>query len=1129
MNYGGASGSNPPWARQSGSSSNYSAFNTGSTYQTQQHVNQSGLALPTSISSGSGSGYSSSRSTSQAAGQVKQRVFAGTITKISDNFGFVDDDVFFQTSVCKGGVPKMSDKVLVEATYNANMPFKWNATRIQLVPNQTSLVSAQPQQQAFHQAAAQQLNVIQQAQLSASGIAPLLNQGMNMQLHHMSGQQSHGRGGYNSSTSTGMGKHHSRPDNQSAGNRTSRFDQRDRRDERRDRQRSPRRRSRSPPPRRRSRSPKARSRSRSPRRKQRTAPRYSITISPLSFDTESCSVLAVKNRYSNMYIPSDFFNLSLDWVKAFPLHRTFPLGNSTRFHICPKDVTPLKPFPETVDPSDADYAYSAKVMLLTQPSMEEIYKQCCSLSEETRDGDFTHPTRVLQFLVGMRSKNEPLAIGGPWSPSLDGENPASNPQVLVNTAIRTTRNLTGIDLSACTQWYKFVDISYLRPEETYKGKVIPEHTEHVVIFLPDIWSVVPTMMDYLSLQDRYKHSLLVKLGEEEEEAKQLEETPLNLPVDPPVSQATIGNSAAETSQSQESINEDGEANVQSDGGDAEAVEKPEPTHWSKLDPKTMKVLELRTELEARNVSCKGLKTQLQAKLSKLLKVEMEAEEEKEEMDTEKSLPDAADPEETPLEEEDEAKQIELTPEEKEQKARELERLRVHLEKLYVFPEEPVVMVHPNRSAKNGKFDCSVMSLSVLLDYRPEDNKEHSFEVSLFAESFNEMLSRDFGFCVYKKISSVASKPEEKAVDETGTDKGDDSKASGDKDKAGEEKESKEDKVEGGKRQREQSVELESKRRKKDDDDDDKASLSSSVTGRSDRASSIVAKKKEPEKRPQVTVDKAALLAFVYYDTTRAGYIMDKDLEDMIYTLGLQVSRAQVRALLQKVCTPKDNMNYRTLTDRPEPQPGDPEEMPEKELDIVQLAEGNRRRIGEAAVQERNDESNVVVYQGAVLELDKVLAKMDRSELSRLEVEKDMRIVQEEREALKVKLGRSEERVKKLTTDLKRTSDKLSSTKFERNKREDEVSNLRDVLSTTSRELHRALKLVDGSLVSEVKESKPIDKYTPSVEALSASVGPNNLSAESDDKQGAPLNDSIEMGATVKEEAQEAKTESQTNE
>ena len=45
-----------------------------------------------------------------------------------------------------------------------------------------------------------------------------------------------------------------------------------------------------------------------------------------------------------------------------------------------------------------------------------------------------------------------MAVGGPWSPSLDGINPTDDPRVLINTAIRTTRALTGIDLSACTQW-----------------------------------------------------------------------------------------------------------------------------------------------------------------------------------------------------------------------------------------------------------------------------------------------------------------------------------------------------------------------------------------------------------------------------------------------------------------------------------------------------------------------------------------------------------------------------------------------------------------------------------------------------------------------------------------------------
>ena len=66
-----------------------------------------------------------------------QRVFTGTVTKLHDSFGFVDDEVFFQTSVCKGQVPKVQDRVLVEASYNPNMPFKWNATRVQVLPNQS--------------------------------------------------------------------------------------------------------------------------------------------------------------------------------------------------------------------------------------------------------------------------------------------------------------------------------------------------------------------------------------------------------------------------------------------------------------------------------------------------------------------------------------------------------------------------------------------------------------------------------------------------------------------------------------------------------------------------------------------------------------------------------------------------------------------------------------------------------------------------------------------------------------------------------------------------------------------------------------------------------------------------------
>jgi len=67
----------------------------------------------------------------------------------------------------------------------------------------------------------------------------------------------------------------------------------------------------------------------------------------------------------------------------------------------------------------------------------------------------------------------------------------------------------------------------------------------------------------------------------------------------------------------------------------------------------------------------------------------------------------------------------------EEKRKEDEKKRATLERRYTVPDKRCILVYPNAQAKGGKFDCSVMSLSVLLDYRPEDNKEHSFEVSDF--------------------------------------------------------------------------------------------------------------------------------------------------------------------------------------------------------------------------------------------------------------------------------------------------------------------------------------------------------------------------------------------------------------
>lgn len=173
---------------------------------------------------------------------------------------------------------------------------------------------------------------------------------------------------------------------------------------------------------------------------------------------------------------------------------------------------PLTANDSVLDPPDADHLFSAKVMLMSCPNLEDLYHKSCALAEdphEVQEG-FVHPTRLIHFLVGLKGKNETMAIGGPWSPSLDGANPRDDPQVLIRTAIRTTKALTGIDLTRCTQWYQFAEVRYLRQEEMHKGKLVPARVETTVIFLPDVWSCNPTRLEWATLQAAYKKQLQKK-------------------------------------------------------------------------------------------------------------------------------------------------------------------------------------------------------------------------------------------------------------------------------------------------------------------------------------------------------------------------------------------------------------------------------------------------------------------------------------------------------------------------------------------------------------------------------------------------------------------------------------------
>ena len=56
----------------------------------------------------------------------------------------------------------------------------------------------------------------------------------------------------------------------------------------------------------------------------------------------------------------------------------------------------------------------------------------------------------------------------------------------------------------------------------------------------------------------------------------------------------------------------------------------------------------------------------------------------------------------------------------------------------------------------------------------------------------------------------------------------------------------------------------------------------------------IEEKKNKERMKMVTVDPSLLLSFMFFDRNQCGYILDKDLENLILSLGLNLSRHQVR-------------------------------------------------------------------------------------------------------------------------------------------------------------------------------------------------------------------------------------------
>lgn len=330
-----------------------------------------------------------------------------------------------------------------------------------------------------------------------------------------------------------------------------------------------------------------------------------------------------------------------------------------------------------------------------------------------------------------------------------------------------------------------------------------------------------------------------------------------------------------------------------------------------------------------------------------------------------------------------------------------EKERHMWEKRYQLPENQHIIVHPSKTAKSGKFDCAVVSLSLLLDYRKDDTKEHSFEISLFAEAFNEMLMRDFGFNIYRAFNFFhLAKPKEVIKED---DKKKESKADG------------------------ETVDNEKSSDATEHDEKDKAKNKKTGDKRLDDSDdqSESSRRRDKERIKYTTAFPDLLLSFNYFDQTQCGYIFEKDIEDLFHCLGLNLSRSQVRKLTEKFIT-RDSFYYRKMTDRQIDAPfvNPLENVTDEQM--AQLAQGNKpmndNKTGSS--MEISQSNEIVTFEGITVNVPQVLTQMKRSEAAYEESEKLLVDLRKNNSELKSVNHKNEKRIKDLNSDLKSISRKL---------------------------------------------------------------------------------------------------------
>lgn len=250
------------------------------------------------------------------------------------------------------------------------------------------------------------------------------------------------------------------------------------------------------------------------------------------------------------------------------------------------------------------------------------------------------------------------------------------------------------------------------------------------------------------------------------------------------------------------------------------------------------------------------------------------------------------------------------------------------------------------------------------------------------------------------------------------------------------------------------------------------------------------REKKREKEKVYTENPFLLLCCVYFDTTHIGYLYDKDLEDLLLTLGLSLSRSQVKKLVQKVLA-REKFNYRELTDKPLVEGIEKTTLSEIKLDIEllrQLIEGNKKflpvfvdpnTVGKSpkkgAKASPAAENAMVMFQGSLVDIGNLQTSLEKSDTARAGTEKALTKLRAEHASLEKAAAKLKDKLSSATSLLERTSKELSETQTRRAEATETKEELRKVLEDIYRRAGAVVaKPVKVELKEEVEKKEKVE-------------------------------------------------------